>query len=77
MPAAPLSVIGQGTSWAVLQGGKELPRRYHGHDQAQLGLASLQRRLQPIQRRACLCCGQGFNSTGKGNRLCPQCQRNE
>ena len=75
MPAPELAIIGQGASWAITQDGRQLPRRFYGHDAAHMGLIAQERRLAAVLIIPCLCCRESFKSTGKANRLCPTCKR--
>lgn len=69
-----LSIVGLGGSYRVLADGRAQPGHYTSAGNAIAALPGVQRRLRPISRRACLCCGQAFNSLGRGNRLCQPCK---
>lgn len=68
-----LDIRGSGAGgYAVLHKGRVLARAT-SHGNAVARLAGLERQLS-IRAARCLCCGAGFNSTGKGNRLCRSCR---
>lgn len=73
--SADLSIAGKGLSNWIAQGGHTVAGPYTSHGNAIAALPGVQARLRPVTITPCLCCGDHFKSTGKGNRLCPSCTR--
>ena len=73
--SADLSIAGKGLSNWIAQGGHTVAGPYTSHGNAIAALPGVQARLRPVTITPCLCCGDQFKSTGKGNRLCPSCKR--
>lgn len=69
-----LQIIGSGSSYAILRGGKVLARAT-SHGNAIARQRGVEARLRPTIFRQCMACPTHFNSTGTGNRLCPSCTR--
>lgn len=70
-----LSIIGCGTFFSVVQGRRVVAQGMTSHGNAIAALPGIEARLRPVLIRDCLCCATPFKSTGKGNRLCPQCRK--
>ena len=72
MGAPVIDIVGCGSSYAIVHGGKTL-----GHTTSYAKACGLARtwesRLQQHQR-ACMCCGKQFMAEGHGNRICTPCK---
>lgn len=73
--SADLQIIGKGLANYIAQGGRTVAGPYTSHGNAIAALPGVAARLAPVTIRCCLHCRESFNSTGKGNRLCPTCRR--
>ncbi len=69
-----LDIRGSGSAFVLISGGLPLPKRYDSHKAAVAAERGVLRRLQLTALQSCLSCGQGFRSTGRGNRLCGSCR---
>jgi hypothetical protein len=71
---ASLTVERWGTGYAVFRGWARVRGPFNSRDIALSALTAMERadRLHP---RACLCCGDTFDSEGPHNRMCNACRR--
>jgi hypothetical protein len=68
-----IEIRGSGSSWALFQKGKPLPKRASSKDNAELMAHSIELRSRE-KLRPCLRCGQEFKSSWQGHRLCYECR---
>ena len=68
-------IIGKNVWFQVQIAGRILPQRFTSYGNAIAALPGITARARPVTITPCLCCGDPFRSTGKGNRLCPSCRK--
>lgn len=69
-----LDIRGSGQAHAIYLGKTRISRFYSGNTAAIAAMRGVEARLRPVMTRGCLSCGERFNSTGPGHRMCKPCR---